>query len=215
MTSTSARVPRRGGRPTSEQAARLDHAVREHALELFLERGFEGTTMDAIAEAAGTTKASLYARYAGKEALFQKVLIWAVRRPDWPVPESPPPSFDDLEVALRAIARSALRRALDPAMVQLSRIAVEQAARFPDVARDIRDVVTWPRMQLVPDLLRHHAVLGTIEAPEPELLAECFVAMVAGFPARLASFGLVRDPEVQEHHLDVAVTLFLHGVTRD
>jgi AcrR family transcriptional regulator len=212
MAPTTTRTPRRSGRPTSEETARLDFEVREHALRLLLERGYEGTSMDAIAVAAGTTKASLYARFPSKDALFRTVLTWAVRRPDWPAPEPAPPAFDDLEGALRAIAQAARRRALDPAMVQLSRVAVAQAARFPDVARRIQDVVTWPRMQLVADLLRHHAATGAIDAPEPEILAEHFLALVAGIPARLASFGILRSPEVQEHHLDAALTLFLRGV---
>ena len=211
MPPTSIRSPRRQGRPTVDEAARLDHDVREHALRLFLERGYEGTSMDAIAEAAGTTKASLYARFSGKESLFQSVLIWAVGRSDWPSPEPSPPAFDDLEAALRAIARTALHRALDPAMVQLSRIAVAQAARFPDVAGKIGEL-SWPRLQLIASLLRHHDALGSIDAPEPELLAEQFVELVAGIPARLASFGVIRSPEAQAHRLDVAVSLFLRGV---
>jgi AcrR family transcriptional regulator len=205
--------PRRQGRPTVDEAARLDHDVREHALRLFLEKGYEGTSMEAIADAAGTTKASLYARFPGKESLFQTVLIWAVGRSDWPSPESPPPDFDDLEPALHAIARTALHRALHPAMVQLSRIAVAQAARFPDIAGKVGEL-SWPRLQLVSSLLRHHHALGSIDAPEPELLAEQFVELVAGIPARLASFGVIRDPETQEHRLDVAVSLFLRGIQR-
>jgi AcrR family transcriptional regulator len=214
MPSTSTRTPRRKGRPSSEDAARLDRDVRDHALRLFLEQGYEATSMDAIAEAAGTTKASVYARFASKDALFQNVLTWAVARPDWPKPEPPPPVFDDLDGALRAIARAALERALDPDMVQLGRIAVAQAARFPDVAGKVGEL-SWPRLQLVAGLLRHHAAMGTIDAPEPVLLAEHFVALVAGIPARLASFGVVRSRKVQEHHLDVAVNLFLYGLMRD
>jgi AcrR family transcriptional regulator len=212
MPDTTTESPRRSGRPTSEQAAQLDHDVREHALLLFLENGYEGASMDAIAKAAGTTKVSMYARFPSKDALFRSVLTWAVGRPDWPIPEGPPPPFDDLENALRTIAHTAMRRALDPAMVQLSRIAISQAARFPDVARTIQNVIAWPRVQLLSDLLRHHAELGTIDAPDPDVLAQHFLALVAGAPARLASFGLVRPPEVQEHHLDVAVEVFLRGV---
>jgi AcrR family transcriptional regulator len=213
MPPTSTRHPRRQGRPTLDEAARLDDDVRDHALRLFLELGYEGTSMEAIAEAAGTTKASLYARFAGKEALFQSVLIWAVGRTDWPSREPPPPAFDDLEAALHTIARTALHRALDPAMIQLSRIAVAQAPRFPDVAGKIGEL-SWPRLELVASLLRHHDALGSIDAPEPELLAEQFVELVAGIPARLASFGVIRGPEAQEHRLNAAVSLFLRGLQR-
>src|SRR5215471_6007964 len=87
---------RRGGRPTTAETAQLTDAVREAALALFLERGYEGTTLEAIARAAGTTKASLYARFADKETLFVSVVGWAIGRRDWPMPEPPPPDLDDL-----------------------------------------------------------------------------------------------------------------------
>src|SRR5438552_9008338 len=89
----SRRAPRarRGGRPTLEQAAQLDRDVREAALSLFLEHGYDGTSMDAIANAAGTTKASLYARFPTKEAVFSSVLEWAIQRDDWPTPEPETP----------------------------------------------------------------------------------------------------------------------------
>src|SRR6516165_11187381 len=101
MPAKPARTPRRQGRPSTDEAARLDHDVREQALRLFLTNGYEGTSMEAVAAAAGTTKASVYARFSSKDVLFQHVLTWAVGRDDWPTPEPPPPAFDDLESALR------------------------------------------------------------------------------------------------------------------
>jgi AcrR family transcriptional regulator len=48
--------------------------VLDAALELFLERGYEGTSMDAVARAAGLTKPVVYACFAGKEELFRALL---------------------------------------------------------------------------------------------------------------------------------------------
>ncbi len=204
-------LSRRSGRPTLEQAARLDQSVRECALQLFLEHGYEGTSMDAIAREAGTTKMSLYGRFASKEELFLSVLHWATQRPDWPVPEPEPPDLDDLEGTLTAIAHTALQRALDPSMVQLGRIAVTQAARFPDLARR-QAIAYWPRQQLVRDLLERHAATGAIVAEDPEVLAEHFLGMVAGMPARLASYGIVRDPADQDRHTQIAIELFVRSL---
>ena len=44
------------------------------ALELFLEHGYEGTSMAGIAEAAGVTKPVVYACFPGKEELFRALL---------------------------------------------------------------------------------------------------------------------------------------------
>lgn len=84
------REPRQAGRPSPAQAAQLDQDVRESSLRLFLEQGYDGTSMDAIARAAGTTKVTLYSRYSSKEELFSSVLWWALLRDDWPQAEPPP-----------------------------------------------------------------------------------------------------------------------------
>jgi AcrR family transcriptional regulator len=201
----------RGGRPTKAQAGALDRNIREGALEMFLEHGYEGTSMNAIAAAAGTTKASLYARFPTKEDVFLSVVGWAVQRRDWPSPEPPPPDPDDLEAALTAIARAAVTRAMNPSMIKLEQIAVAHASRYPDIARRTYGSGFWPRRQMVVDLLLRHAATGAIVAEEPERQAELFLGMV-GSPSRLASFGIVLDAEAQEKHTTAAVELFLRSL---
>jgi AcrR family transcriptional regulator len=207
-----ARRPRRTGRPTLVEAAQLDEHVRESALQLFLERGYEGTSMDAIARAAGTTKVSLYARFASKEEVFNSVLLWATRRSDWPKREPSPPDLDDLEGALTAIAESSVRRAIDPAMVKLGRIAATQALRFPDLARRTHAAGYSPRHQMLIELLERHAAKGNVVAEDTEILAEHFLAMVSAMPARLASFGIVLGAAEQKRRTEIAVQLFLRSL---
>ena len=48
--------------------------VLDAALKLFLEGGYEGTSMEAIARAAGVTKPVVYACFPGKEELFRALL---------------------------------------------------------------------------------------------------------------------------------------------
>ncbi|MGW0040201.1 TetR/AcrR family transcriptional regulator [Rhodococcus sp. NPDC003348] len=202
----------RGGRPTREQATQLDRRIRECALETLLEHGYEGTSMKAIAEAAGTTKPSLYKRFPTKEALFLAVLGWAVGRSDWPVPEPPEPDLDDLEGALVAIADAALSRALHPSMIRLEQIAIGHASAYPELARDTHGTGFWPRRRLVAELLARHAATGAIIAEDPDELAELFLGLVSGTPARLAAFGIVRDAASQKRHTRAAVQLFLRSL---
>ena len=66
-------------RPARERAAHLGPERRrplvlDAALDLFRERGYEGTSMDAIAAAAGVTKPVVYACYPGKADLFEALL---------------------------------------------------------------------------------------------------------------------------------------------
>jgi AcrR family transcriptional regulator len=209
---TPRRPVRRGGRPTLEQAAELDRNIRESALRLFLEHSYEGASMDAIAQSAGTTKASLYSRFPNKESLFNSVLKWATQRQDWPFPEPPLTDLDDLEGSLASIAETSVRRAMHPDMVKLSRIAVVQAAKFPEVAKQAHIAHLWRRQDAVADLLRLHVEKGAIIVDDPDGLAELFLVMASGIPARLASFGIVRDPSQQAIQTRTAVELFLRAI---
>jgi AcrR family transcriptional regulator len=48
--------------------------VLDAALKLFLEHGYDGTSMDSVARAAGVTKPVVYACFSGKEELFRALL---------------------------------------------------------------------------------------------------------------------------------------------
>ncbi|EME23444.1 TetR/AcrR family transcriptional regulator [Rhodococcus triatomae] len=205
----------RGGRPTAAQAGELDRRIRHAALDTLLEHGYEATSMKAIADAAGTTKPTLYTRFPTKEALFLEVLGWAIGRPDWPVPEPPEPDPADLEGALTAIAHAALTRTLHPDMIRLEQIAIGHAAAYPDLAKSTYGTGTWPRKRLVVELLTRHARTGAIVADDPGRLAELFLGLASGVAGRLASFGIVLDADERDRHLNAAVQLFLRSLRPD
>jgi AcrR family transcriptional regulator len=62
-----------------DKRAERGQATRDHLIEtatrLFAERGFEGTSIDAILEDAGVSRGSLYHHFATKEALFEAVFM--------------------------------------------------------------------------------------------------------------------------------------------
>ena len=58
-------------RPRSKQA---HDKVLHAALDLFAERGIEAASMDAIAQASGVSKATIYNHWADKEALLLEVM---------------------------------------------------------------------------------------------------------------------------------------------
>lgn len=65
MGTNSGERPRRG-RPRDPDA---EPRIRRYAVQLLLERGFDGMTVDDVAEAAGVGKATIYRRWASKELL--------------------------------------------------------------------------------------------------------------------------------------------------
>jgi AcrR family transcriptional regulator len=60
-------------RPRSVEA---HEKVMRAAIELFGERGIEATSMDAIAQSSGVSKATIYNHWADKEALLMEVMLY-------------------------------------------------------------------------------------------------------------------------------------------
>jgi TetR/AcrR family transcriptional repressor of mexJK operon len=93
------------GRPRRDEIDARNAELLDQALALFLDQGFERTTVEGIATAVGMAKRTVYARYRDKEGLFKAALERAID--DWAVP---PQAFcaiecDDVERCLQGIAR--------------------------------------------------------------------------------------------------------------
>jgi TetR/AcrR family transcriptional regulator, mexJK operon transcriptional repressor len=70
----------RRGRPSAVRIVEIDSAIKQGARQQFLDTGYELTTMDNIAAAAGVSKGTLYARYDSKEALFRVIITDLLER---------------------------------------------------------------------------------------------------------------------------------------
>lgn len=209
MSTPQSATSRPSRRPTLEESEELDRLIREAAISEFLEHGFNGTTMNAVARAAGVTRQTLYARYPDKHAVFTEVTRWALLRHE--TDGSPPPVGDDLADSLLTIARAALARAVDPEIIRLSALVMTESSRFPELMPKARHLTRHPHVHFVIEVLRRHAEAGTATVGDVELAAEQFLAMVASHPAHLASFGLRRSAEQEERYLRHAVRLFIDG----
>lgn len=204
-------VTTRRGRPTRAEATRIYEQLREAAVTVFVENGYDGSTMEQIAKAAGITKRTLYARYPDKRAVFVDVIPWAMTRAVQDE-EGAKIDDDDLVAALTAIGRGAIKRAVDPDTVRLHRIVRNEIGRFPEFAVSA-ETLGWSRRQRqVMELLQRHREAGTIALDDVELAAEHFLALVEALPARLADFGVYRSRREETRHLQYAVKLFLNGV---
>ena len=62
------------GRPPASDAAPTAERILSAALELFAARGFAATSVRQIAAAVGVTDAALYSHFAGKQAIFDRLL---------------------------------------------------------------------------------------------------------------------------------------------
>lgn len=91
------------GRPRSSKA---DAAILHAAIELFAEVGYEALTIEAVAEAAGVAKSTVYRRYPGKIELIVAA-IGDLNDTEQPVPEVLPDTgnIEDDAVALLTALR--------------------------------------------------------------------------------------------------------------
>lgn len=201
-----------GGRPCAEEAVRRDARLIDIAAQMFMERGFEATTIDAVADAANIGKATLYARYRDKSALFDAVFQRQIDRFVIPLCDAATsPTTVRVEDALVRVSRRLIDVALAPESIMVHRILISEANRFPELAR-IAHELGWQRSNVIlAKMLRHFADDGQIAVADPELAAEYFVSLVVGRLVRLALLGIATDPAQIERRMHSAIAMFLDG----
>jgi TetR/AcrR family transcriptional repressor of mexJK operon len=206
-----------GGRPTREEAEARDARLLDVATSLFMERGFDGTSIDAVAEAAGVSKPTVYARYHDKRDLFAAVLRGRIRK--WLAPvsaaaeaQATETSPKSIKTTLHELSRHMVAYTLAPEAGALQRILSAQAVQFPELAK-LANEEGWLRtVRGVSSILRQSAARGQIKVDDPELAADMFLNLVLGHCKRLALYGIAADPKTMERHRKAAVDFFLSGI---
>jgi len=124
---------KRGGRPSAEHAGEVDRRILDAATTLFLRAGFDATSCDQVVAMAGAGKATLYARYANKDALFSAVVHRAL---EGVAPAAPDvPNAMPVRDRLRAVGLHLLQQALMEESVALLRVCLTTAQRLPELSR--------------------------------------------------------------------------------
>jgi TetR/AcrR family transcriptional repressor of mexJK operon len=206
-----------GGRPTRDEAVRRDARLLDVATNLFMERGFEGTSIDAVAEAAGVSKPTVYARYHDKRDLFAAVLRGRIRL--WLAPlsaaaeaQATEASPKSIKTTLHELSRHMLAYTLAQEAGALQRILSAQAVQFPELAKLAHEEGWLRAVRGVASLLRQSAARGQIKVDDPELAADMFLNLVLGHCKHLVVYGVAADPKIEERYRKAAVDFFLIGV---
>jgi AcrR family transcriptional regulator len=124
--------------------ARRGDALRDHILraakDVFLEVGFERAAMDEVANRARTSKRSLYAHFESKEKLFLAVIDY-VRGLFLTRLRQPGDYAARPEEALALFGAAYLEALLYKPSIQMIRICMAEAERFPEPAARHFDVL--------------------------------------------------------------------------
>ena len=121
-----------GKTPASSRGREREAAIIEAAEQEFLEHGYGGTTVDAIARRAGGSKSTLYRFFPNKAALFHAVVasVVADRRKVKLDPDA------DIYESLIEYAFQRLRVVFRRRHWSLLRLIMAERDRFPAIARD-------------------------------------------------------------------------------
>ncbi|MFI5729244.1 TetR/AcrR family transcriptional regulator [Kribbella sp. NPDC051587] len=126
-----------------------DAAILDAALDLFIERGAAGASIEAIARQAGVAKLTVYRRWQSKEAL----LIAALEHSRESVDDTPPSTIDDLVDRTAELLSRPRFRAL---MARVIGASVDQ----PELVQAYTKRHLEPRMTAVADIARQAIAAG-------------------------------------------------------
>lgn len=198
--------PRRSpGRPSLKNEDLLDIA-----LDLFLEHGFERTSIDAIAAAAGMAKRTIYQRYEEKHALFKAALLRAIEQWIVPVEVLRSAETDSFEDTLRRIGHILVENIMTPAGLRLLRITNAESNRMPEIGAYTYKHGTARTLAYLADLFQRR-ITGCSKA-QAEEGAVAFLYLVVCGPPTMTAWGMHLDRETIRKHTEFSIRLFLHGM---
>ena len=204
------RVSRRMGRPPTKKAGEIEEAILSAAKEMFLSLGYEATSMEAVAQAAGVSKRTLYIRHSTKEALIKSVVEDRIRT--WSneasarnseVPEAFPES-------LKRHAQTFVHMLANPEVRQFDRLILTTAHRFPEIAESFYNLGYNYEL----GFLTNEIIIGTqndaVPPKEPKRVALQLLSMIQGWRRAEETVREISTEEAAEF-ASQAVDVLLRG----
>jgi AcrR family transcriptional regulator len=175
--------PRGRGRPRHAGAST---AIVDATLELLAERGFQATTMDAIAERGGVSKNTIYRRWSSKETLIADALRELTAQAEVA-------REGDVYALLLEHVRGVVRLLDDPLVGRLLPGLLGELQRNPAFAEAYAERVVRPRRQAIIELLERAIDDGELRADtRPDEIADLLIGPL--ILRHLFAVGLPRRP---------------------
>ena len=207
------RAPRR---PEEGRSARKRRAVLEAATEVFLDHGYRGASMDAIAARAQVSKQTVYKHFADKERLFAEIIMQTTIEVAESLVDATTGALHDatdVREALRKLADGFLRSLLDPDVLRLRRLIIAEADRFPEVGQAWYERGFNRTLTVLGDALSALAERGLLHnIKDPILAAYQFAGLVMYQPMNQVMFAgseSLPSPEELDRIAESAVDVFL------
>jgi TetR/AcrR family transcriptional regulator, regulator of autoinduction and epiphytic fitness len=159
----------------SEFSRKKRECILQAAIETFLEHGYEGASMNRVAERAGVIKQTIYSHFKDKEALFVSTIAsLTIDNFDQAFTEEsiklPPRKM------LQNLAEVFVNRPQNEVFLKLLRTIVGESGRFPKLAKMFTTATIKPGVEKLTKYLSEHK---DIEIEDPEAFARIFIGALA------------------------------------
>lgn len=200
--------------PGTKRSELKRRAILDAAAELFLRQGYAATSMDQIAEHAAVSKQTVYAQFASKEALFVEMARALTHPPGDEVQAGMQelPAGKSLEQHLVAYAVRQLEIVKTPLLMQLRRLAIAEAERFPEVGQALHDAGPARAIAGLAQLFERWHREGLLQTPDPEVAATHFNWLIMADPVNrvmLLGGDALPSAAALKRHAKEAVRVFL------
>ena len=197
----------RRGRPANEA---LGRTIVDAAYELFVELGFQATTLDKVAQRARISKLSIYRHFENKEALFGAAIAARCHQfAPLALSEGVDGSAED---QLMAAGSSLLRTLLNPDVRSVEAMVMADKTNQKSLGKLHYDAGPAHVIAQIEALLRQLHARAVLKVPDPRQSARLFAALFKGSDLlMIARFDEARadsDEEI-ESYCRSAVAMFI------
>ncbi|MCE7082687.1 TetR/AcrR family transcriptional regulator [Streptomyces sp. ST2-7A] len=165
-------------RVRSRLSTEREEEILRAVLDLLREHGYETLTMDLVASRTRSSKATLYRQWESKARL----ILVALRRAG-----TPPGGNEDIDTgSVAGDLRELMRRAGDHVVenAELLQALARELHRNTELLETFREVILFPEIELLRDILERGTARGEIAAtgPSPEEISYMLFGAIVGRP---------------------------------
>ncbi|NNH72935.1 TetR family transcriptional regulator [Nocardia uniformis] len=178
-------------------------AILDAATRLFLEHGYDRTSLARVADYAGVSKATLFKQFPTKAELFEATVLAAGDSPD---SEPLEPPSGDLHAGLVSLGTAYAELLSRPRIADLIRAVIAESARFPELRKRTFDFGTMPVLAALRRFFQAANAAGTANVNDLDVAAAQFLGMIATvvFWPRLVHGNWSLTSEETRHTIDEA-----------
>jgi AcrR family transcriptional regulator len=191
-----------------------ERRILEAALRVFSDTGYSGTTMDALAAAAGLTKPTLYQYFASKEQLFSAMML---QQRDQMLEVFTHPSAQGMVLDLHLFAWDYAETVMRPEMLSLARLIIGEVQRFPEIGRAYQASGPDRLLNGIMAYLEGQRSLGRLAFDDAELAAQDLWGLILSAPRNTALYlpDQPPDPARLELYVHNGLRVFLKAYSTD